>query len=156
MARRRQSRVPSVAKLAGGVVVAGVCLGLLLAAAADPVMKNPAEPLWSSPGRAESAAEVASRDLFGEAPEHQRATDGYRPDFDYDEVVGAEWALPEAEAGVDLEPLPPLEEAFEAASEAEEAAAAAREAAVAQPLSEAETEADSSARKSRLVQDGLY
>ena len=134
--------------------MAGLCLGMLLALAVDPVMKNPAEPSWSSP--AESAAEVAIPDLFGEAPVHQRATDGYRPDFDYDEVVGAEWALPDAEAGVDFEPLPPLEEAFEAASEAEEAAAAAREAAVAQPLSEAETEADSSARKSRLVQDGLY
>ena len=101
---------------------------MLLALAVDPVMKNPAEPSWSSP--AESAAEVAIPDLFGEAPVHQRATDGYRPDFDYDEVVGAEWALPEGEA--------------------------AREAIVAQPPPEGETEADSSARKSRLVQGGLY
>ena len=129
-------------------------MGMLLALAVDPVMKNPAEPSWSSP--AESAAEVAIPDLFGEAPVHQRATDGYRPDFDYDEVVGAAWALPEGEAGVDLEPLPPPEEAFEAANEAAEAAAAAREAIVAQPPPEGETEADSSARKSRLVQGGLY
>jgi hypothetical protein len=127
-----------------------VCLGLLLAAAVNPVMKYSAEPWWSS----SNSADLPPADWFGEAPPTPHVADGFRPSFDYDEVFGAEWALPENELAIGPEPMPQLEEAFEVADEAAEAAGAVEEAAAEDvPLG---AEANSSARKSQLLQGGLY
>lgn len=152
MARGRHSHVPSAAKLASGVTVAGVCLGFLLALAVNPEMKSSAEPWWSLSTGANSTHDLPTVDWLYEAPRTPQVADGFRPDFDYDEVVGEQWAMPESELGLVAAPLPSVEEALEAADEAAEAATAAEEAAVDQPPAEP----GASVRKSQLGQDGIY
>jgi hypothetical protein len=155
MARTRRTRIPIAAKLAPVVVVAGMALGWLLGTAADPVMKQRAESWPSAPPQLESAAITSDKGWpnLGLVQEPLHTADG-RPDLDYDAVVGAEWALPEAQVQIDLAQLPRFGRAFEAAGAAEQAAQDAREA-MAAPAVE-EPEAEVGARKSALAKSGLY
>lgn len=146
MARGRP-RFPIAAKLAS-VVAIGMGLGLLIALAANPVMKPPIEPSRQFLGQSHTnetppdigwgAARLDSAFFTG--------PDGYRPDFDYEAVVGEEWAFTEPKMDGDL---PSFDEASQVADEAEAAANAAQEAA--EPsVQEAE------ASKPPLLQGGLY
>jgi hypothetical protein len=155
MARTTRTRIPVAAKLAPVVVVAGMALGWLLGSATDPVMKQRAASWPSAPPRLETAAITSNEGwpALGPDPGALYTSNG-RPDLDYDAVVAAEWALPEAQAENDLAPLPRFDRAFEAAGAAEQAAQDVEEA-MAAPAME-ESQAEVGARKSALARSGLY
>jgi len=124
----------TAAKWALGIVPAGVLLGALLGAAADPDMKDAPAPWWRLTG-AESftAAPEPSLDVW---PQDFAAARSYRPDFDYDVEV---WELPipadEVWAFADEPYSQPREQvaAEEVADEAEAAAGDALAAAAPEP-----------------------
>jgi hypothetical protein len=141
----------TAAKLALGIVPAGIVLGALLGAAVDPDMKDAPAPWWRLTGSeifasAEPGPESWSQDLA--------AARSYRPDLDYDAEV---WALPipayefMALADEPADAPPAIEqEAIAAADAADEAEAAAEDALA------AETSAPGDVRKSELASAGLY
>lgn len=139
MTRRTRSRFPEFAKLASGVVIGGLGLGLLVSLTVDTEMKRPSATL---PESVEPAAVPQLRTWSAYDFDQSARPESLPPDFDYDEV-GAEWAI---EAGEDPLIPPPADDASEAASAAEEAA---REAAVA-------AESAVPSRRSDLVEGGLY
>jgi hypothetical protein len=139
-------------KLAPAVVVAGMALGWLLGSAADPVMKQRANPERNAFPQANSA--LPHEDWPNLSPEALKPADGYRPDFDYDAVVGSEWASPDARAVDDLAPPSSLSDALDAAGKAEQAAEDAEKALVV-PAPD-KPEAEIGARKSELARSGLY
>jgi hypothetical protein len=142
-------------KLAPAVVVAGMALGWLLGSAADPVMKQPADPGLNAFPQADSApAALPHEDWPNLSSETLRPADGYRPDLDYDAVVGSEWASPDARAEGDLAPPSSLADALDAAGKAEQAAEDAEKALVV-PAPD-KPEAEIGARKSELARSGLY
>jgi hypothetical protein len=131
-------------------------LGWLLGSAANPVMKQRAEPGLDAILHAGSAFEGPSDEGWPTlAPGTPDASGGYRPDLDYDAVVGSEWAFPGASADADLAPPPSPADAFEAAGKAEQAAEDAAAAAMAAPGPD-EPATEPQARKSALAQSGLY
>ena len=142
-------------KWALAIVPAGIALGALLGAAANPEMKDAPPQWWQTTG---TQPVFASEHYFVEAgPEDLDVFGGYRPDLDYDAEV---WALPiPAYELAALADEPPADElptvtygvTEQAADEAE--AAAAEAAAAAQPAPAPEP---AEARKSELVLAGLY
>jgi len=155
MARTRRTRIPIIAKLAPAVVVAGMALGWLLGSAADPMMKQRAESGGDAALRSSSAftrpADGGWPALGSDAPD---ASASYRPNLDYDAVVGAEWAFPEASDDADFAQPSSSDDAFEAAGKAEQAAEDATAALAASTPDEPAVEPE--ARKSALARSGLY
>jgi hypothetical protein len=88
------------------IVPAGVMLGALLGAAANPDMKDPPTPWWQLTGRDDFVASD-DRQFVEAGPEDLNVFGGYRPDLDYDAEI---WSLPIPE--YDLAAL--SEESFEA------------------------------------------
>lgn len=79
----------AAAKWALGIVPAGILLGALLGAAADPEMKDAPAPWWRLTGTdAFTASPEPPLDAW---PQDFAAARSYRPDFDYDIEV---WDLP--------------------------------------------------------------
>lgn len=79
----------TVAKWALGIVPAGILLGALLGAAADPDMKDAPEPWWRLTGTDTFTA--SAEPPLDAWPQDFAAARSYRPDFDYNIEV---WELP--------------------------------------------------------------
>ncbi len=143
------------------IVPAGIMLGAVLGAAANPEMKDPPTPWWQLTGREDF---VISEDRqFVEAwPEDLNVFGGYRPDLDYDAEI---WSLPIPEYDLAALADQPFETpaydlptvtygvtgAEEVADEAEEVAEEAQAAEAAGPEPE-----PAEVRKPELALAGLY
>ena len=153
----------TVAKWALGILPAGITLGALLGAAANPDMKDPPEPWWRLTGH--DAIVAPGGVQFVEAgPEDLYIPGGYRPDLDYDAEV---WALPIPASDLAFyeEPYPPSSDDVPSvtyineapvAEAADEAEAAAQEAVAAQAPPAEQPAPASGPRKSELALAGLY
>ncbi len=140
MTRRTRSRFPELAKLASGVVIGGLGLGLVISLTVDTEMKRPPVPLAGS-GEPVAAPQLGTWPAYDFT--RPANPDSLPPDLAYDDVAGAEWAIEAGEEPV----IPPLaEDVSEAASAAE---AAAREAAVT-------AESAVPPRRTDLAKGGLY
>jgi hypothetical protein len=146
----------TVAKWTLGIVPAGIALGALLGAAADPDMKDAPAPWWRLTGSEPVASAEPDPELW---PPDFAAPRSYRPDLDYDAEV---WALPIPAYELTIlndEPpaeLPAIDDAVAAEDAADEAETAAEDALEAEvPALEPET-APGEVRKSELAQAGLY
>ena len=135
----------TAAKWALGIVPAGIALGALLGAAADPDMKDAPAPWW----RLTASEQFASAEPGPESwPQNLAAARSYRPDLDYDAEV---WALPIPAYELMLmteEPaleLPPTEQEVIAAEDA-----------AAEDALAVETPVPGDVRKSELASAGLY
>ena len=129
----------SPGKIALMTVAAGLSLGALLGSAANPVMKQGPQELWQLTGRSEFVPPSPSEVFVEAGPQDLSVPDAYRPDFDYDAYVAADWVEPagwhgygeDEAAGVEApsasEP-PVAAEAVAAADEAEQVAETALEA----------------------------
>jgi hypothetical protein len=118
----------TAAKWALGILPAGIALGALLGAAANPDMKDAPAPWWRLTGAETfTASDEPSLDAW---PQDFAAARSYRPDFDYDIEV---WELPipadEVWAFADEpHPYPQQPDSTTAEEVAEEAQAAAGDA----------------------------
>ena len=143
----------AAAKLALGIVPAGIALGALLGAAVDPAMKDAPAPWWRLTGSEIFASAEPGPESW---PQDFAAARSYRPDLDYDAEV---WALPipvdEFMALADEQIVPPPDSAGheEAADKAE---AAADDALTAMPAQPEPAQAPGEVRKSELTAAGLY
>jgi hypothetical protein len=147
----------TAAKLALGIVPAGIALGALLGAAVDPDMKDAPAPWW----RLTSSEIFASVEPGPEPwPQDFAASRGYRPDLDYDAEV---WALPIPADDLMIlfdEPAPELPEIGQkvifADDAVDEAEAAADDALAALPPQPEPAPAPGEVRKAELTAAGLY
>jgi len=145
----------TAAKWALGIVPAGIALGALLGAAADPDVKDAPAPWWRLTGSEQFASAETDPESW---PQDFAAARSYRPDLDYDAEV---WALPIPAYELMLmteerttEPAEIEQEAIAAEDPADEAEAAAEDALAAQALTP--QPAPGEVRKSELGQAGLY
>ena len=142
-----------------GIVAGGVALGILLAQAARPEMKD-APPQWWQLTGTDNAARVSDVQFAEAWPEDLYVPSGYRPDLDYDAEI---WSLPipeyEMAPLVDEEPVPFADEASAGEHDATDAADAADDAEAAVDEAIAATTPGSETpevRKSALAKAGLY
>jgi len=143
------------------IVPAGVMLGAMLGAAANPDMKDPPTPWWQLTGRDDFVASEDSQ--FAEAgPEDLNVFGGYRPDLDYAAEIWS-LAVPEYDlAALADEPfeapayeLPTVTYGVSGADEAgDEAEDAATDAQAAEAVEPEPTPAE--VRKPELALAGLY
>jgi hypothetical protein len=141
----------TAAKWALGIVPAGILLGALLGAAANPHMKDPPAPWWRLTGAETFTA--SSEPALDEWPQDFAAARSYRPDFDYDIEVW-DLAIPADEVWVPAdEPhtLPPERlAAGEVADEAEATAGDALAAATPEPAVTPEILSEAAAEPSKV------
>src|SRR5688500_7503397 len=142
----------TAAKWVLGIVPAGIALGALLGAAANPHMKDAPAPWWRLTGAEPFASSEPAPE---EWTEDLAASRSYRPDLDYGIEV---WTLPVpaselmALADEPLTPPPATEPRLEDGDEAEGAAdAITAEASASDPAPEL-----AEVRKAELAQAGLY
>lgn len=147
----------TAAKLALGIVPAGIALGALLGAAVDPDMKDAPAPWWRLTGSEVFASAEPGPEPW---PQDFAAARSYRPDLDYDAEV---WALPIPAYDLMIlidDPaleLPPIDqEAIAAEDAADEAEAAADDALAALPAQPEPAPAPGEVRKAELTAAGLY